>query len=111
LEKAERFHSAIDAWQAEVREKPPLIARYRSSKSTARNVRMALDLEGPDRTAEIAPDGRSGIDRELSRVLKDLESDLTATVEEDSFHDVTEEMNRRSRLAQLEEDKWPLPER
>jgi len=36
--------------------KLPLITRYWSSKSTARNVCMASDLEGPDRMAKIAPD-------------------------------------------------------
>ena len=51
---------------------PPLIVCYRSSKSTARNVRMALDLEGPDRTTEIAPDGGSGTDRELRCALKGI---------------------------------------
>ena len=52
--------------------KPSFIARYQSSKSTARNVRMVLDLEGPDRTVEIAPDGGSGTDRELSRILEGI---------------------------------------
>jgi len=37
--------------------------------------------------------GRSGIDRELSHVLKGFEIFLTATVEEECIHDVTEETN------------------
>ena len=46
--------------------KPPLIARHRSRKSTARNVRMVLDLGDPDRAAEIAPDGKLDLEGELS---------------------------------------------
>lgn len=52
--------------------KPPLITHYRSRKSTAQNVCMASDLEGLDRTTENAPDGGSGIDRELSHILEGI---------------------------------------
>lgn len=54
--------------------KPPLIALYRSSRSTARDVRTTLDLGNLDWMAEIAPDGGSGIDEGLSRICKDLRS-------------------------------------
>lgn len=60
---------------------------------------MASDLEGLDRTTEIALDGGSRIDREISRVLKRFGIRLTTTVEEERIHDVTEEMTRRSMLA------------
>ena len=49
--------------------------------------------------AEIAPDGGSGIDRGLSRILKGFGVCLTTTVEKEHIPDVTEEMNRRSMLA------------
>lgn len=62
--------------------KLPLIACYRSSKSTARDVCMASDLEAPDRTAKIASDGGSGIDEGKRRVLEGSGIRLTATVEE-----------------------------
>jgi len=55
---------------------------------------MASDLEGPDQMAEIAPDGGSGIDRELSRVLKVFGICLTTIVEEEHIHGVADEMNR-----------------
>ena len=74
--------------------KPPLIAHYWSSKSTAWDMHMMLDLGDPDRTAEFAPNGGSGINRELSCVLEGFGIRLTATVEEECIHDVTEEMNR-----------------
>lgn len=38
--------------------KPPLIMHYQSIKSTAQNMGMAFDMEGLDRMAEIAPDGK-----------------------------------------------------
>ena len=57
---------------------------------------MASDLEGPNRMAEIAPDGGSIIDRELSRVLKGFGICLTAMVEKERIHDVTEETNQRN---------------
>jgi len=41
---------------------------------------------------------RSGIDRELSCVLKGFGIHLTATVEEERIHGVTEETNQRSML-------------
>jgi len=43
----------------------------------------ASDLEGPNQTDEIVPDGRSRIDRELSHVLKIFGIHLTTTVEEE----------------------------
>jgi len=60
---------------------------------------MASDLEGPDWTAEIAPDGGSGIDEGIRRILEGFGICLTATVEEERIHDVTKETNQRSRLA------------
>lgn len=60
---------------------------------------MASDLEGPDQTAEITPDGGSGTDRELSCVLKGFGIRLTTMVEEECIHNVAEEMNQQSRLA------------
>ena len=74
--------------------KPPLIACYQSSKSTARNVCMALDLGDSNRAAEIAPDGGSRIDEGIRRVSEGFGICLTATVEEKRIHDVTEETNR-----------------
>ena len=59
---------------------------------------MALDLEAPDRTTEIKPDGGSRIDEVIRHVLEGFGIWLTATVEEEHIHDVTEETNRRSRL-------------
>lgn len=79
--------------------KPPLIACYRSSKSTARNVCMASDLEAPDRTTKITPNGGSRIDEGICRVLEGFGIRLNATVEEEPIHDVTEETNRRNMLA------------
>ena len=79
--------------ESEGERKPTFIACYRSSKSTARNVHMASDLEGSDWTAEIAPDGGSGTERELSCVLEGFGIRLIVTVEEERIHDVTEEMN------------------
>ena len=61
-------------------------------------MRMTSDLEGLDRTAEIMPDGGSGIDKELSRILKGFGIHLTTTVEEECIHGVIEETNRRSML-------------
>lgn len=52
--------------------KPSLITRYRSSKSTARNMFMVSDLEGSDQTAEIVPNGGSGIDKGIRRVLEGI---------------------------------------
>lgn len=49
--------------------KLPLIAHYRSSKSTAQDVRMALDLEAPDWMVEINLDGGSKIDKGICRDL------------------------------------------
>ena len=58
--------------EGEGERKPPLIVRYRLSKSTARNVHMASNLEVPDQTAEIALDGGSETDKELSRILEGI---------------------------------------
>ena len=89
--------------------KPSLIARYQSSKSTARNVRMTLDLGDPDQMAKITPDGRSRIDEGMSHDLEGFGICLTAMVEEDFIHDVTEETNRRSRLAPFREGHVATP--
>jgi len=43
---------------------------------------------------EIVPNGGSGIDRELSRILNGFGIHLTATVEEECIHGVTEETNQ-----------------
>ena len=59
-------------------------------------MRMVSDLEGLDQTAKIVSNGGSGIDRELSHVLKGFGIRLTATMEEECIHNVTEETNRRS---------------
>ena len=79
--------------------KPPLIARYRSSKSTAGNLRMALDLGDSDQMVEIMPDGGSRINEGIHCVLEGFGICLTTIVEEECIHDVTEETNRRSMLA------------
>jgi len=60
---------------------------------------MALDLGDSDWMVEIAPNGGRRTDRELSHVLKGFGICLTAAVEKERIHDVTEEMNRRSMLA------------
>lgn len=51
---------------------------------------MMLDLGDPDQTAEIVPDGGSGIDEGIHRLLEGFAIRLTATVEEECIHDVTE---------------------
>lgn len=43
---------------------------------------MASDLEVPDQTAEIKPDGGSGIDEGIRRVLEGFGIRLTTIVEE-----------------------------
>jgi len=43
---------------------------------------------------ENAPNGGSGIDKELSCVLKGFEIHLTATVEERLIHDITKETSQ-----------------
>ena len=59
---------------------------------------MALDLGDPDRTAEIALDEGRKINEGTHHVLEGFGICLTATVEEERIHDITEETNRRSRL-------------
>lgn len=70
---------------------------------------MALDLGDADLMVDIAPDGKTRFNEGISRDLEDLRSTLTAIVAEDSPHDVTEELNQRRRLEQLQEYMWPLP--
>ena len=52
---------------------------------------------------------RSGIDGELSRVLKGFGVHLTATVEEECIHGVTEETNRRSMMAPFRGEQVATP--
>lgn len=60
---------------------------------------MALDLEDPDRTAEIVLHGGSGIDEGIRHILEGFGIRLTTMVEEECIHGVTKETNRRSKLA------------
>ena len=54
---------------------------------------MASDLEALDQTDEITPDGGSGIDEGICCILEGFRIHLTAMVEEEHIHDVTEETN------------------
>ena len=55
---------------------------------------MASDLEALDWTAENAPDGGSGINKGIRRILERFGVCLTTTVEKEFIHDVTKETNQ-----------------
>lgn len=56
------------------------------------------------------PDREDGIDGGLSHDLEELEARFDRQVSEDSFHDVTEELNRRSKLVQFVGGQVTIPE-
>ena len=61
--------------------------------------------------AEIAPDKKKQNQQGIKPRFRGIWNSLTAIVEKDRIHDITEEMNRRADWCCSDGDTWLLPER